>query len=503
MCSINGFLNFGKKYKKVNISEFLISGMERGRDSFGVYTKTFDNIEQTQKCVDSSSPMAGINFIKEVGTEVKLDDIQIYMNNMRAEPTSESEWIKEKTVEDTQPFVSKKTAIIHNGTIANDNSFNKIFEHLEVDGEYRKGRIKIDSSVFLNVLHGKDLEKALREQSFVGSFGCCQYFKNSNTVYLFKNYMPLYIMVDYDNEIIWFASLKETLLDSLACKVTTRYNIIDMPAYSYIKFNLDDTFDKAVEGLEAYKIQSFLYPDKKVKRKLPLNDNVRAESKPKSLVVCSGGLDSTTVATLASKKYKEDVTLLHFLYNCKAQEKELQAIKNIAKELICKYVVIDLSTVFNNFLQSNLTKESNTKISEKDRGIEYAYEWVPARNLILMSIAIGYAEKNKFTTLYLGANLDEASAYPDNSIDFIDKLNTLIPYSVQNGVRLKIKKPISNMMKHEIVRLAIDIEAPLDKMWSCYHGGKYHCGKCGPCQLRKIAFSKNDIEDTYIKYEEE
>lgn len=486
MCSINGFVNFGTftNNKSVDLRRFLAEGTERGRDSFGIYMKDSVFGHHLAKCVDKSKK---VEFCEKYSM-ISLGLVEVFMNNMRAEPTSNSEWIKNKTINDTQPFATTETVIVHNGTIANDGYFNKSFENvitINEDGHNKlvNSDISIDSSIFLNFKTSEELLYALSSNKVVGSYALCQYFPREKKIVLAKNYMPLYLLFDYTNEVIWFASSQKTL-DVLKNNETTEYADYELPPYSCVILDFAESFRRNIQTIKIF------------------NYKLRKEQEERALVVCSGGLDSTTLASYikyCSNGIDTDIKLLHFLYGCKAEEREKEAIIKIAKRLNCEYEFLDIKPIFK-VLSSPLT--DNSVITEGDKGIEYAHEWVPARNLILMSIAVGYAEKYKFNKLYLGANLDEASAYPDNTVDFLDKLNSVLPYATQNGTSLNIEKPFVNMMKHEIVKLAIEIGAPLDLMWSCYHDGEKPCGKCGPCTLRKIAFAKNGLEDTYLTYQE-
>jgi len=493
MCSINGFLSFddsrGTPETLHGLGKFFEQATNRGRDSYGFYFNSERGLDEEN--FELTKDVSGNPFEHEPGKEtfdVNWEEVRICLNNMRAEPTSNSDWIREKTIDDTQPICSLNAAVVHNGTICNDDEieYTKDMEFIGINGDLlytTKTKPRIDSGVFLTFTNADKLIDALRKDKIKGSYALAQHFYESGLVLFAKNYMPLYFLFDYENKWIWFASEKETF-EPILLYITGDYEIYDFPAYSAAVINLNEEFEDAVDLIKNF--ASDLMPEIKTR---------------KALCVCSGGLDSATLTTMMVRELgPENVKMLHFRYNCKAQAKEEIAVKNISLRLGIELEIIDMGDIFSNFLSSPLTTDGAT-ISEGDIGIEYANEWVPARNLILMSIAIGYAEKNGFNELYLGANLDESAAYPDNSVDFIDKLNTLIPYSVQNGVRLEIKKPLANMMKHEIVKKAIEIDAPLDLMWSCYHDGNIHCGECGPCNLRKIAFAKNGIEDTFVRYE--
>ena len=100
----------------------------------------------------------------------------------------------------------------------------------------------------------------------------------------------------------------------------------------------------------------------------------------------------------------------------------------------------------------------------------------------------------------LGGNLEESGAYADNELIFQQKFNDILPNALNLGNRVQVLTPIANLMKPEIVKLGITINAPLDLTWSCYEAGELHCGKCGPCFMRKTAFKMNNIPEV-IQYQ--
>jgi len=128
-------------------------------------------------------------------------------------------------------------------------------------------------------------------------------------------------------------------------------------------------------------------------------------------------------------------------------------------------------------------------------GAEYAHEWVPARNLLMIAKAVAYAEANGYGAVALGNNLEEGGAYPDNEEQFTTLLNAALPYAVQEGSKVELLAPVGMLMKHEIVALGARLGVPYELTWSCYRGGEHHCGACGPCFMRREAFRRNGLVD--------
>jgi len=461
MCYIAGFVNFNSNY---NPSEEIKKNLDstarkRGIDGAGLLLKGHNYQLFLDKDYDSKNLCRKILPIYS-----SLENFKLGMFHYRAEPSSNSDYIEDKNIEDIdtilQPFISKKTIITHNGTIAND----RYFSHFHDGKEY-----KIDSSIFLNFDNIDELYKILRENKIKGSFSCAQYFIEEEVLALYRNYLPLSIGVDYKNKVIWWDSDGE-FISSISKDIV----IINVLPYSLFKIDLRDSFEDNACKIEQ-KVPDLLFTNK---------DNFQ-----KNLIICSGGLDSGVVTSyVANSSCKiSKTTLLYFKSGFRAERKELEAVNNLAKYYNFDVKIIDVSELFTKYLSSSLSSESKEEISEGDRGIEYSREWVPARNLIFSAIAVGFAEKNKYTHIYLGTNMEEASACPDNSLDFIKKLNDLIPFSVQNGVNIKVEAPLINLMKTGLVELGVQLNTPFELTYSCYKGEDEPCGVCSPCILRNRA----------------
>lgn len=138
---------------------------------------------------------------------------------------------------------------------------------------------------------------------------------------------------------------------------------------------------------------------------------------------------------------------------------------------------------------------TNGNIASGEAGAEFAHEWCPARNLVLASLATAMAEAHGYTAIALGNNLEESGAYPDNEQAFIHALNTVMPNAVADGKHVRFIQPVGNLMKHQIVSLGLKVNAPLHLTWSCYKDGPKHCGDCGPCYMRRKAFTMNNATD--------
>lgn len=474
MCSICGALvapDVDLELLESQMKSLVIAGSDRGRDSYGIV---------------SSNTVAGASFKRLGSPQRTIEDWHaaafpsggFIVNNDRAEPTTE--YVKHKSMDDVQPFQCGSWVVAHNGVIANDKELCQRWN--------LHPKTSIDSAVIGELLNARwgvnmpsgDEIAAFLNTELVGSYalaiGNLWY---PERILLMCNYKPLYIAAVPGIEAIFFTSLEQYIHTKGArniCDGETRVTQLEPYTACEVYWNVGTkTFNFKEWSLEQ------------------LNPPVKT-SRAKALIVCSGGLDSTVVAAKA-KADGYDITLLHFLYKCRAETKEQKSVKAIAKRLGCEVVFIDTDIFKDTIGGSRLTNSLAEEVAEGESGAEFAHEWVPARNMIMLSIAVGYAEAHGFETIMLGNNLEESGAYPDNEMIFIQKMNEVLPYATQVNKRVRIEMPVGNLMKWEIVKLGLAIDAPLDLCWSCYEPGEIHCGHCGPCFMRKTAFAINQVPE--------
>ena len=212
------------------------------------------------------------------------------------------------------------------------------------------------------------------------------------------------------------------------------------------------------------------------------------------LVILSGGMDSATCLAIANRIHPEKVTALTFDYG-QIHTKELIS----ARELGWHYD-IDVRTINLNGLASNfktaLAKDSDIEIPDHaSAGIPATY--VPFRNTIMLSIALGYAESWGYRHIFYGANIIDYSGYPDCRPDYVDVMN-MLPYV--HNVRIEIEAPIIYLSKSDVVKLGNELNVPWEKTWSCYRGERKACGKCPSCEYRLKGFNEAKMIDP-IAYE--
>jgi 7-cyano-7-deazaguanine synthase len=226
-------------------------------------------------------------------------------------------------------------------------------------------------------------------------------------------------------------------------------------------------------------------------------------SLPQAVALLSGGLDSTvTLAYALSHGYQ--VVPLSFRYG-QRHSRELQAAAAVCDFYgLKRRVVVDLD--LSSFRTSALTSAS-VEIpigrSVEEMGADIPATYVPARNIIFLSVAAGLCETLDADSIFIGANSLDYSGYPDCRPEFFQAFERVLEVGTKAGVEgrpIKVLAPILRMSKAEIVGLGKRLGAPLALTWSCYKGGQRACGSCDSCLLRLKGFRDAGCADE-IEYE--
>ena len=222
----------------------------------------------------------------------------------------------------------------------------------------------------------------------------------------------------------------------------------------------------------------------------------------KAISVLSGGLDCTVATSIFKNDY--EIHAITFDYGQKAFMRELQAAKEICNKMGWTHEVIDLPWLAKISNSSLNTSEEIPELEESDlddleKSTKSASSvWVPARNMVFTSIAVSYAESIGAEKIIVGWDLEEATTFPDNSKEFLETFNELI--DVGSPEKIEIEAPLIDLNKEEIVKLGLDIGAPIELSYSCYKGRDKQCGVCESCMRRKRAFKNVGIKDK-MEYE--
>ena len=213
-----------------------------------------------------------------------------------------------------------------------------------------------------------------------------------------------------------------------------------------------------------------------------------------AVVLLSGGLDSVYNLYRAYEEHGEALLALSLNYGQKAFKQELKAAQYFADELKVSLQTLDISNVFtgdeSSLTSSNEIPTDEVDIESYEKSVSSAKKvWVANRNGVLINVAACIAEKNIASYVIPGFNLEEAETFPDNSEDYIQKINETLRLSTSNSVQVKCYS--QRMNKKQMVADALERKINLDKIWSCYYGGETPCGKCESCQRLRRAIEEN------------
>ncbi len=216
----------------------------------------------------------------------------------------------------------------------------------------------------------------------------------------------------------------------------------------------------------------------------------------KSIILLSGGLDSLVSLGLTRDLYNVEVALT-FDYGQKSVKQEIEAASNLCKYYKLEHKVIKLDflkAITHTSLCSDAEVPTGDELSD---GVQSAKNvWVPNRNGLFLNIAGSFADSEDYDYIVIGANMEEAETFSDNSKEFIERINNLFEYSTQKHP--KVLAPLLNFNKNDIVKQALEKSMPLEYVRSCYQGGAKHCGVCESCMRLKNALLYNN-DERFIK----
>ncbi|BCG83069.1 MULTISPECIES: 7-cyano-7-deazaguanine synthase QueC [unclassified Mesorhizobium] len=212
----------------------------------------------------------------------------------------------------------------------------------------------------------------------------------------------------------------------------------------------------------------------------------------KALVICSGGLDSVSLAHKVATEQKL-IGLLSFDYG-QRHKKELGFAAICAKRLAVPHQIVDIRDVGRNLSGSALTDNVDVPdghYAEDSMRITV----VPNRNAIMLAIAFGVAAAKKADAVATAVHGGDHFIYPDCRPAFIDAFQTMQNHALAGYADIRLYAPYVNMSKADIVSEGAKYATPFEATWSCYKGGARHCGRCGTCVERREAFDLAGITD--------
>lgn len=215
----------------------------------------------------------------------------------------------------------------------------------------------------------------------------------------------------------------------------------------------------------------------------------------RAVVLVSGGLDSTTCLAIA-KAQGYAVYALSFDYGQRSSS-ELQAARKIASSMgVSKHLVIPLG--IGELGGSALTDHDLSVPEQESEGIPITY--VPARNTIFLSYALGFAEVLEARAIFIGVNARDYSGYPDCRPEFIhafEKMANLATRSALEGAPISIQTPLIALSKADIIKIGMQLGVDYSNTVSCYQADTQGraCGRCDSCRFRKKGFSEAGLVD--------
>ena len=215
----------------------------------------------------------------------------------------------------------------------------------------------------------------------------------------------------------------------------------------------------------------------------------------KTLVLCSGGLDSVTLAHKVANEH--DLTgLLSFDYG-QRHAKELDFARRCAERLGIRHDVIDISAISRHLSGSALT--DNVSVPDG----HYAEETmkitvVPNRNAIMLTIAFGVAAARQIDAVAAAMHGGDHFIYPDCRPDFLKAFAEMQRHALDGSKPGALYTPFADLSKADIVAEGARHEIPFAETWSCYKGGEIHCGRCGTCVERREAFAISGVHDPTV-----
>jgi len=217
-----------------------------------------------------------------------------------------------------------------------------------------------------------------------------------------------------------------------------------------------------------------------------------------AVVLLSGGIDSATALALA----REDGFAVHAMTFRYGQRHaiEVEAAQRLAHRFdVVRHVIIDLDLRL--FGGSALTSELPVPRHGEARANAIPVTYVPARNTIFLSFALAWAEVLGAQDIFMGANADDASGYPDCRPAYLRAFERMADLATREGVdgrqRLRIHAPLCDLSKSETVRLGQRLGVPFELTWSCYNptAANAPCRVCDACSIRGQAFEACGLQD--------
>lgn len=217
--------------------------------------------------------------------------------------------------------------------------------------------------------------------------------------------------------------------------------------------------------------------------------------KKKTVVLLSGGLDSSVVLSMAKKEF--DVYCISFDYGQRHKREIVFAKKQALKQKVLHHKIFKIDFFGGSSLTDKIDVPQNSEVTKIPNEIPLTY--VPARNTIFLSYALGYSEYLGCKDIFIGVNAIDYSGYPDCRQIFINAFEKMANLATKKGIegsKFKIHTPLIKMTKKEIILEGVKNNVDFKITSSCYNPNlNKSCGKCDSCLLRLNGFNEAKIND--------
>lgn len=210
----------------------------------------------------------------------------------------------------------------------------------------------------------------------------------------------------------------------------------------------------------------------------------------KVVVIYSGGMDSYTVLNKAMQE-GYDVHAVSFNYG-QRHSKELLYAKKVCQQHNIEHKIVDISSINQLIGGSALTDDIPVPEGHYEEE-SMKTTVVPNRNMIMLSMAVGYAVSIEAEAVYFGAHSGDHAIYPDCRTEFVEAMNAVC--KIANYQAVEVRAPYLASSKIDILKDGLVMGLDYQDTWTCYKGQDKACGRCGACQERLEAFSENGIQD--------
>ena len=220
--------------------------------------------------------------------------------------------------------------------------------------------------------------------------------------------------------------------------------------------------------------------------------------KPLAVVLMSGGLDSCVTAAVAWQNF--DLAAFHGNYGQRSVHQELKAFRAQVAFFRAAHTLEVALHHLGVIGGSSLTDRHLALPMEEVEPPGIPSTYVPFRNSNLLAAAVAWGEVLKAEAIFIGANVLDNPGYPDCRPEYFEAFNRLIELGTRPETRIRIYTPLIHLDKAGIIRLGLELGAPLELTWSCYQDEEAACGRCSSCRLRLKGFAAVGLPDP-IPYE--